>query len=147
MSCISLLGSIVWGHHMYTVGLETDTRAYFTGVTILISLPTGTKIFNWLSTYLGTPPLLLLRTSSSLFALLFLLMFTIGGSTGVILGNAAVDLALHDTYYVVAHSHFVLSLGAVIAIFSGVIFNGEKILGSKSLLPSPSSRNSLYHLF
>merc|ERR1712065_131420 len=146
MSCISLLGSIVWGHHMYTVGLETDTRAYFTGVTILISLPTGTKIFNWLSTYLGNPPLLHLRTSSSFFALLFLLMFTIGGSTGVILGNAAVDLALHDTYYVVAHFHFVLSLGAVIAIFSGIIFNGEKIVGSKNLLPSPSSTLSLYHL-
>merc|ERR1739836_278715 len=123
MSCISLLGSVVWGHHMYTVGLETDTRAYFTGVTILISLPTGTKIFNWLSTYLGNPPLLQLRTSSAFFALLFLLMFTMGGSTGVILGNAAVDLGLHDTYYVVAHFHFVLSLGAVIAIFSGIIFN------------------------
>merc|ERR1712099_136336 len=146
MSCISLLGSVVWGHHMYSVGLETDTRAYFSGVTILISLPTGTKIFNWLSTYLGNLPLLLLRTSSSLFALLFLLMFTIGGSTGVILGNAAVDLALHDTYYVVAHFHFVLSLGAVIAIFSGIIFNGEKKLASKSLLPSPSSTLSLYHL-
>jgi len=146
MSCISLIGSVVWGHHMYTVGLETDTRAYFTGVTILISLPTGTKIFNWLSTYLGNPPLLFLKTSSSLFALLFLLMFTIGGSTGVILGNAAVDLALHDTYYVVAHFHFVLSLGAVIAIFSGIIFNGEKIVGSKNLLPSSSSTLSLYHL-
>merc|ERR1712129_408900 len=114
MGCISLLGSVVWGHHMYSVGLETDTRAYFSGVTILISLPTGTKIFNWLSTYLGNPPLLQLRTSSSLFGLLFLLMFTVGGSTGVILGNAAVDLALRDTYYVVAHFHFVLSLGAVI---------------------------------
>merc|ERR1712023_269835 len=106
MSCISLLGTVVWGHHMYTVGLETDTRAYFTGVTILISLPTGTKIFNWLSTYLGNP--LLFRTSSALFAL--------------------------------------LSLGAVIAIFSGIIFNGERIIGSKSLLPSPSSILSLYHL-
>merc|ERR1711920_526141 len=146
MSCISLVGSVVWGHHMYTVGLETDTRAYFTAVTIFISLPTGTKIFNWLSTYLGNPPLLHLKTSSALFAILFLLMFTIGGSTGVILGSAAVDLGLHDTYYVVAHFHFVLSLGAVIAIFSGIIFTGEKILASKSLLPSPSSRNSLYHL-
>merc|ERR1712216_369220 len=145
MSCISLLGSVVWGHHMYTVGLETDTRAYFTGVTVLISLPTVTKIFNWLSTYLGNPPLLQLRTSSALFGLLFLLMFTVGGSTGVILGNAAVDLALHDTYYVVAHFHFVLSLGAVIAIFSGIIFNLEKILG-KNLLASPSSTLSLYHL-
>merc|ERR1712084_134342 len=145
MSCISLLGSVVWGHHIYTVGLETDTRAYFTGVTILISLPTGTKIFNWLSTYLGNLPFLQLRTSSPFFGLLFLLMFTIGGSTGIILGNAAVDLALHDTYYVVAHFHFVLSLGAVIAIFSGIIFNGEKILG-KNLLPSSSSILSLYHL-
>merc|ERR1712141_838629 len=81
-------------NHMYTVGLETDTRAYFTGVTIFISLPTGTKIFNWLSSYFGNPPLLHLKTSSALFALLFLLMFTIGGSTGVILGNAAVDLGL-----------------------------------------------------
>merc|ERR1711936_753903 len=146
MSCISLLGSVVWGHHMYTVGLETDTRAYFTGVTILISLPTGTKIFNWLSTYLGNLPFLQLRTSSALFALLFLLMFTIGGSTGIILGNAAVDLALQDTYYVVAHFHFVLSLGAVIAIFSALIFNGEMIVGSKSLLPSSSCTLSLYHL-
>merc|ERR1712241_146600 len=146
MSCISLLGSVVWGHHMYSVGLETDTRAYFSGVTILISLPTGTKIFNWLSTYLGNLPFLPLKTSSALFALLFLLMFTIGGSTGVILGNAAVDLALHDTSYVVAHFHFVLSLGAVIAIFSAIIFNGEMILGSKSLLPSSSCTLSLYHL-
>merc|ERR1712061_487807 len=146
MSCISLVGSVVWGHHMYTVGLETDTRAYFTGVTILISLPTGTKIFNWLSTYLGNPPLLLLRTSSALFALLFLLMFTVGGSTGVILGNAAVDLALHVTYYVVAHFHFVLSLGAVIAIFSGIIFNLEKKLGSLNLLPPSFCTLSLYHL-
>jgi len=131
---------------MYTVGLETDTRAYFTGVTILISLPTGTKIFNWLSTYLGNPKLLQLKTSSAFFGLLFLLMFTIGGSTGIILGNAAVDLGLHDTYYVVAHFHFVLSLGAVIAIFSGIIIFGEKIIGSKNLLPSSSSTLSLYHL-
>jgi len=150
MSCISLLGTIVWGHHIYTVGLEADTRAYFTGITILISLPTGTKIFNWLSTYLGNPPLLQLKTSSFLFVFLFLLMFTVGGSTGVILGNAAVDLALHDTYYVVAHFHFVLSLGAVIAIFSGIIFNVEKIIGisgSKNLLSSASSIFSLYHFF
>jgi heme/copper-type cytochrome/quinol oxidase subunit 1 len=144
MSCIALLGTIVWGHHMYTVGMETDTRAYFTGVTILISLPTGTKIFNWLSTYLGNPPLLDLKTSSALFGLIFLLMFTIGGATGVILGNAAVDLALHDTYYVVAHFHFVLSLGAVIGIFTGTVFYGSLIIGD--FLWSPSSYLSLYHL-
>merc|ERR1712174_8481 len=147
MSSISILGSLVWGHHMYTVGLESDTRAYFTGVTILISLPTGTKIFNWLTTYLGNPPLLYLKISSVFFSILFLLMFTIGGSTGVILGNAAVDLGLHDTYYVVAHFHFVLSLGAVIAIFSGITFSGEKIVGTKSLLLSSSSILSLYHFY
>merc|ERR1712190_454630 len=131
---------------MYTVGLETDTRAYFTGVTILISLPTGTKIFNWLSTYLGNPNLLNIRSSSSLYSLLFLCLFTLGGSTGVILANAAVDLGLHDTYYVVAHFHFVLSLGVVIAIFSGLIFSGEKIVGSKILLPSSPCTLSFYHL-
>merc|ERR1711937_760432 len=146
MSCISILGSVVWGHHMYTVGLESDTRAYFTAVTMLISLPTGTKIFNWLCTYLGNAPLLQIRTSSALFGLIFLLMFTIGGSTGVILGNAAVDIALHDTYYVVAHFHFVLSLGAVIGLLSGVMFFQEKILGSNNFLPSSSSYNSIYHL-
>ena len=145
MSSISLLGSLVWGHHMYTVGLESDTRAYFTGVTILISLPTGTKIFNWLFTYLSNPSLLHLRITSVFFFLLFLLMFTIGGSTGIILGNAAVDLGLHDTYYGVAHFHFVLSLGAIIAILSGIIFNGEKIVGTKNLLLSSSCTLSLYH--
>ena len=145
MSSISLLGSLVWGHHMYTVGLESDTRAYFTGVTILISLPTGTKIFNWLTTYLGHPILLHIKISSVFFSLLFLLMFTIGGSTGIILGNSAIDLALHDTYYIIAHFHFVLSLGAIISIFSSIIFNHEKIFGYKSLLYSSYSIISIYH--
>jgi len=131
---------------MNTIGLETDTRAYFSSNTVLISLPTGTKIFNWLSTYLGNPTLLQIRVVLSLFALLFLLMFTLGGLTGVILGNSSIDLVLHDSYYVVAHFHLILSLGAVIAIFSGLMFNGLLIVGNKSLLPSPFSRNSLYHL-
>ena len=126
---------------MYTVGLESDTRAYFTGVTILISLPTGTKIFYWLFTYLGNPPLLHLRISSVFFSHLFLLMFTIGGSTG-----KKFLVGLHDTYYAVAHFHFVLSLGAIISIFSGIIFNGEKIVGTKNLLLSSSSTLSLFHL-
>merc|ERR1711879_684655 len=107
---------------------------------------TGTKIFNWIFTYLSNPPLLHLRITSVFFSHLFLLMFTIGGSTGVILGNAAVDLGLHDTYYVVAHFHLVLSLGAVIAIFSGITLNGEKIVATKSLLLSSSCTLSLYHL-
>ena len=114
---------------MYTVGMESDTRAYFTAVTMMISLPTGTKIFNWLCTYLNN---IHIRTSAALFTLIFLLMFTIGGSTGVILGNAVVDIALHDTYYVVAHFHFILSLGAVIAIFSGIMYSQEKISGTST---------------
>merc|ERR1711982_220913 len=89
MSCISILGTVVWAHHMFTVGMEMDTRAYFTTVTMMISLPTGSKIFNWLCTYLGTnASLLQIRTSAVFFVLIFLLMFTIGGSTGIILGNA-----------------------------------------------------------
>merc|ERR1711897_15979 len=86
----------------------------------MISLPTGTKVFNWFCTVLsfGNPK----ASSSAMFALIFLLLFTLGGSTGVILGNAAVDLALHDTYYVVAHFHFVLSLGAIIALFLGILY-------------------------
>jgi cytochrome c oxidase subunit 1 len=150
MSCISILGSVVWSHHMFTVGMESDTRAYFTVVTMMISLPTGSKIFNWLCTYLGTnASLLQIRTSAVFFVLIFLLMFTIGGSTGVILGNGAVDIALHDTYYVVTHFHFILSLGTVIAIFSGIIFFLDQLLsflGSLSSISSSISTISRYHL-
>ncbi len=130
---------------MYTVGLEIDTRAYFTGITILISLPTGTKIYNWLSTYLNNPPILHININGAFFALIFLLMFSIGGSTGIILGNGAVDLSLHDTYYIVAHFHFILSLGAIIAIFSGIIFTLHKIIGSNIILTSSTNTLSLYH--
>ena len=144
MSCISSLGSVVWSHHMFTVGMESDTRAYFTAVTMMISLPTGSKIFNWLCTYLGTnASLLQIRTSAVFFVLIFLLMFTIGGSTGVILGNAIVDIPLHDTYYVVAHFHFVLSLGAVIAIFSGIMYFANNF--QDNYLPTSTSYISRYH--
>jgi cytochrome c oxidase subunit 1 len=118
MCCISILGSVVWAHHMFTVGMEMDTRAYFTAITMMISLPTGSKIFNWLCTYLGiNVSLLLIRTSAIFFVTMFILMFIIGGSSGIILGNIVVDICLHDTYYVVTHFHFVLSLGTIIAIF------------------------------
>merc|ERR1712048_1334322 len=122
MSCISILGSVVWSHHMFTIGMESDTRAYFTTVTMMISLPTGSKIFNWLCTYLGTYIYLLQYQQCSIYyVVIFLCMFTIGGSTGVILANSSVDIVLHDTYYVVTHFHYVLSLGSVISIFSGII--------------------------
>ena len=145
MGCISILGSVVWGHHIYTVGLEADTRAYFTAITIIISLPSGTKVFNWASTILGCT--LQLSMSSSLLSFIFLLFFSLGGTTGVILGNAAVDVALHDTYYVVAHFHLVLSLGAIIALFFGIFSFQETLFGSYSLIAYTTSVNPKYHFF
>jgi cytochrome c oxidase subunit 1 len=127
MICISSIGSYVWGHHIYTVGLEADTRSYYTGITVMISLPTGTKLMNWIFTVLGTV-LGVYVVSECLFMVLILVMFTLGGTTGIVLGNAAVDVALHDTYYVVAHFHFVLSLGAVISIIVGVLYFQEILI-------------------